>query len=242
MQQISLKTKPPKLSIGDRVAAAAYGAKAQWPAGFQLYPRGAPADGLFVVLHGHVILRSPVKGGRGFVSAIVMAGETFGAEGLALNGLYATSAQASGDVETLHLSAEQFRAFMREQPANAIALISQMMAERATLLERLQEMASLHVEDRLVASLIRLSQDVAYVGEDGMVRLDSHHHRLLCELVGATRESITLAISRMVMAGEAVRDGNEVIVDPVKLKDRFRAQHFDIGTEVEVAREVEVNA
>ncbi len=242
MQYTTLNSKPPKLSIGDRISAAAYGAKAQWPAGFQLYQRGAAADGIFVVLHGHVILRTPVKGGRGFVSSIVMAGETFGAEGLADKGVYATAAHASDDVETLHLSATQFRAYLREQPANAISLIGQVMAERATLLERLQEMASLHVEDRLVASLLRLSHDVAYVGEDGMLRLDSHHHRLLCEMVGATRESITLAVSRMIMAGEAVRDGNEVVVDPVKLRSRFAAQGFDSETDLEVVREVQMSA
>ena len=35
----------------DEVAPlGAYGAKANWPSGFQLYQRGAPADGVFIVL------------------------------------------------------------------------------------------------------------------------------------------------------------------------------------------------
>lgn len=238
MRHLTLKTKPPKLSIGDRVVAASYGAKAQWPAGFQLYQRGAPADGIFIVLHGHIVLRTPVKGGRGFVSTIAMAGETFGAEGLAYNGKYSTDASASDDAETLQITTEKFRALVREQPANAISLISQVMSERAILLERLQEMASLHVEDRLVASLLRLSHDVAFVREDGMLHLESQHHRLLCEMVGATRESITLAMSRMVMAGEATRDGNRVIVDPSKLQSRISSQRYDTTTPIEVVQEM----
>ena len=36
----------------------AYGARATWPSGFQLYQRGAAADGVFIVLDGHVVLRN----------------------------------------------------------------------------------------------------------------------------------------------------------------------------------------
>ena len=71
-----------------------------------------------------------MKGGRGFVSGIAMPGETFGAEGLAPRGCYVTDAKAAEGAETLHLGGEQFRAFLREQPAHAIALIGQIMAER----------------------------------------------------------------------------------------------------------------
>src|SRR5438132_146082 len=129
------KRKSPRLALGERIAISAFGAKAIWPSGFPLYQRGTVADGIFIVLRGHVVLRSPIKGGRGFVSAIAMAGETFGAEGIATNGVYATDANAAEGAETLHLGAAQFRAFVREQPAHAIALISQVMAERCALIE-----------------------------------------------------------------------------------------------------------
>ncbi len=232
------RQKVPKLSISDRVAATAYGAKAHWPSQFQLYQRGTQADGVFVVLHGHVVLRSPVKGGRGFVATVAMAGETFGAEGLASNGVYGTDANAADGAETLHMGASQFRAFVREQPANALALISQIMSERATLLERLQEMATMNVEERLIASLMRLSNDVAFTREDGSVRLESQHHRLMCEMVGATRESITLAMSRMLSAGEANRDGSAFIINPRILRERMRSTMFDTSSPLEVISEM----
>ena len=129
-----------------------------------------------------------MKGGRGFVSGMAMPGETFGAEGLAPRGVYVTDAKAADGVETLHLGGEQFRAFLREQPAHAISLIGQIMAERSTLLERLQELASLNVEDRLVSILLRLSEDTGFMVDDTTLRLNPAHHRLLCEMVGATRE------------------------------------------------------
>lgn len=234
------RRKPPKLSVSERIAACAYGAKAQWPSGFQLYQRGGPADGIFVVLHGHVVLRSPIKGGRGFVSAIAMAGETFGAEGLANNGIYATDANAADGAETLHLGATQFRAFVREQPAHALALVSQVMAERTALLERMQELAALNVEERLVSALLRLGDDVSFTSEEGLVRLESGHHRLLCEMVGATRESITLALSRMIASGAARRAGSTFLIDPRRLTERARTTMYDSVAPMPVARELQI--
>ena len=237
MVDLPPKRRTPRLALGERIAAGAYGAKATWPSGFSLYQRGTPADGVFVVLHGHVILRSPLKGGRGFVSAIAMSGETFGAEGLATNGVYATDATAAEGAETLHLGTAQFRAFVREQPAHAIALISQVMTERVALLERLQELAAMNVEDRVASSLLRLSDDAAFTLEDGSLKLESAHHRLLCEMVGATRESIALALSRMVNAGIAMRSGSSFVVNPRRLTERMHATRFDEQQMVEVVRE-----
>jgi CRP/FNR family transcriptional regulator, cyclic AMP receptor protein len=233
----AVKRKTPRLALGERIAASAYGAKATWPAGFPLYQRGATADGIFIVLHGHVVLRSPIKGGRGFVSAIAMSGETFGAEGLALNGMYATDANAAEGAETLHLGTTQFRAFVREQPAHAICLMAQVMAERAALLEKLQELAALNVEERLVSALLRLSDDAAFTLEDGSLKLESAHHRLLCEMVGATRESIALALSRMVSSGVAMRGGSTFIINPRRLAERLHSARFDNVTGVDVVRE-----
>ena len=219
--------RTPRLSLSERIAATQFGAKAHWPGGFEVYRSGTAADGIFIVLHGHVVLRSPMKGGRGFVSGVAMPGETFGAEGLAPRGCYVTDAKAADGVETLHLGSEQFRAFLREQPTHAISLIGQVMAERSTLLERLQELASLNVEDRLVSVLLRLSEDTGFMMDDTTLKLDPSHHRLLCEMVGATRESIALALSRMVSSGVASRTGSCFVIDTQQLTSRLHMTRYD---------------
>jgi CRP/FNR family transcriptional regulator len=233
----STARRTPRLSLSERIAVSQFGAKAHWPGGFEVYRSGTAADGVFVVLHGHIVLRTPMKGGRGFVSGMAMPGETFGAEGLAPRGCYVTDARAADGVETLHLGSEQFRAFMREQPAHAISLVGQIMAERSTLLERLQELASLNVEDRLVSVLIRLSEDTGFMVDDAMLKLDSSHHRLLCEMVGATRESIALALSRMVSGGVATRAGSCFVIDTQQLASRLHASRYDEQTPLPMTQE-----
>src|SRR6185369_5682730 len=146
----SMITGLARLPITEREVLAAYAARASWPAGFAIYQRGGPADGVFMVLRGRVVLRSRVRAGRGFVPWIATAGETFGSEGLFASARYPTDARADEESETHFLSSARFRAFVREQPQHALSLVAQLMAERAALLEKLRELTPLSVEQRLV--------------------------------------------------------------------------------------------
>src|SRR5512141_1882402 len=159
MQSSSSHKKLSRLGAESATVLASYGARATWPSSFQIYQKGTAADGLSVVLRGHVILRSRIRTGRGFVPAIVTPGETFGIEGVTSDAVYVTDAYASEDTETLFVSSAQFRAFVRENPGATIEVVGQLMNERALLLEKLHAMASQNVEQRLVSSLQRLAAD-----------------------------------------------------------------------------------
>jgi CRP/FNR family cyclic AMP-dependent transcriptional regulator len=226
-----------RLTPEEMLPIAAYGAKASWPSGFQLYQRGARADGLFIVLEGHVVLRNKIKVGRGFVPVIATAGQTFGSEGLSPEGHYVTDANAAEETTTMFLSGAQFRALVRERPAQTIPLLSQIMSERAYLLEKLHELAALNVDQRLMSTLTHLSADRSFTASDGRLKLENNHHRLLCEMVGATRESIALALSRLVSAGIAERKGMTFLIEPGSLGPTF-SENGDRNSAIQVAREL----
>lgn len=208
--EVTRREGPARLSAPERSALASYAAKASWPAGLAVYQRDATADGIFLVLRGRILLRSRVKGGRGYVPAIVTTGETFGSEGLTPGARYETDARTDDECETLHLSSACFRALMREQPALALALVGQAMAERSALLRRLHELATMSVEERLVAALWRIARADNVQLHDGRLALDASQYRLLCELVAATRESVSIVLNRLIGAGYAERDGGTV--------------------------------
>ena len=225
------------LTQDDIAAIGDYGAKAAWPAGFQIYQRGAVADGVFIVLEGHIVLRNKIKVGRGFVPVIATPGQTFGSEGLSANASYVTDANAAEETKTMFLSGQQFRAFVRERPAQTIPLLSQIMSERAFLLEKLHELAALNVDQRLISTLSHLSSDHTFTTADGRLKLDNNHHRLLCEMVGATRESITLALSRLVSAGIAERKGMTFLIEPNSLTNTL-GDYTTREVAIPVAREM----
>ena len=237
MHSITALKKSSRLSAESATVLASYGARTTWPSSFQIYQKGTSADGLSVVLRGHVILRNRIRSGRGFVPAIVTPGETFGIEGVTPEGTYVTDAYAADDTETLYISGAQFRAFVRENPGVALDLIGQLMSERTRLLEKLHSMASQNVEQRLVSSLHRLAADKSFLAADGRIRVELKHHRLLCEMVGATRESIALALGRLVGSGIAIRRGMAFLVAPAKLAAHIGAESADIETSLPLARE-----
>ena len=211
-----------RLSDAEREILTTYAARAAWPAGFAIYQRGAAADGVFAVTRGRIVLRSRVRAGRGFVPWIATPGETFGSEGLSQNARYATDARADEESETLFLSSARFRAFVREQPQHALVLMNQLMAERTSLLEKLRELTTLSVEQRLIATLVRMAGNDTFTREDGKIVLCTARYRLLCELVGATRESVSLVLGRLTGEGLVERKGtNLIIAPPVKLAERL---------------------
>jgi CRP-like cAMP-binding protein len=200
-----------RLPRDQREQIATYGARTSWPSGFTIYEQGAAADGIFVVLRGQIVLRNQVSAGRSFVPWVATVGETFGGEGLERDARYATHARAEEESETLHLSTTRFSALLREQPALALALIRQVMTERTLLLQKFGQYATLTVEQRLIAALIRMAQSrepaAVHVGASAVVP-----RRLLGELVGATRESISLVLGRLTAEGLVQRDGNGLMI------------------------------
>lgn len=193
-------------------AIASYGARTMWPAGFSIYEDGAPADGLFIVLRGQVVLRSPVSTGRCFVPWVATPGETFGGEGLEAGTHHAHQARAEEESETLHLTTSRVSALMREQPATALALLRQVMLERTELLDKFAQHATLTVEQRLVVALVRLAQSrLPADAVDGNLPV-AVSRRLLGELVGATRESISLVLGRLAADGLIRRDGSALTI------------------------------
>jgi CRP-like cAMP-binding protein len=140
---------------------------------------------------------------------------------------YATDARADEESETLFLSSARFRAFVREQPQHSLALINQLMSERSALLDKLRELTTLSVEQRLIATLVRMANNNTFTREDGRISLCTSRYRLLCELVGATRESVSLVLGRLTGEGLIEREGTTLLVSPAQLVDRLEAGVLD---------------
>ena len=108
------------------------------------------------------------------------------------------------------------------------------MSERAYLLEKLHELAALNVDQRLISSFPS-QRDRTFTTETE-AQADNSHHRLLCEMVGATRESIALALSRLVSAGIAERDGMTFLIQPGSLTSRLA--NGNTGSSIPVTTEM----
>lgn len=219
---VAISRPPSRLSPDDRDAIGAFAARATWPSGFVVYERGTRADGIFIVLRGHIVLRSKLKNGRGFVPTIVGPDETFGCEGLAPGGSYSADAVADEECETLFLGSKRVRHLMRERPEHGMALVGQIASERTFLVERLHEVATLSVEQRLIAALVRFEDSGTFTAPDGRLELTPARYRILCEYVGATRESVSAVLGRLANEELVDRHDGTMYVAPLpQLIERF---------------------
>jgi hypothetical protein len=61
-----------------------------------------------------------------------------------------------------------------------------------------------------------------FTEEDGRIVLCTARYRLLCELVGATRESVSLVLGRLAAEGLVERKGTTLIISsPARLADHL---------------------
>jgi hypothetical protein len=70
------------------------------------------------------------------------------------------------------------------------------------------------VEQRIVSALRRMAAHDSFTRDDGRIELCSAQYRLLCELVGATRESVSLVLGRLTGEGLVERSGSTLYVTP----------------------------
>jgi len=67
-----------------------------------------------------------------------------------------------------------------------------------------------------------------FTTDDGRIALGGAQYKLLCELVGATRESVSLVLTRLVAEGLAEREGSTIYVSPVgALAERLDGARLD---------------
>jgi CRP-like cAMP-binding protein len=230
-----------------RAALAAYGAKATWAGGLHHLPARHPRRRPVRRAERPRRAAQPREGRARLRPRLAAPGETFGAEGLTPRASYATDARAEDASETLHVSGAALRSFLREQPPHGQAVLGQVMAERSEMLEKLRELATLSVEERLIASMVRLAERAPAVRTDRAVDpvtgaaplvLGANEYRLLCELVGATRESVSLVFTRLAAAGLVERDGAHYTVpDVAALSQRLGAVWQEADATVPVSRE-----
>jgi hypothetical protein len=71
------------------------------------------------------------------------------------------------------------------------------------------------VEQRVVATLSRMAQSPGLVSDGGRIALGASQYRLLCEMVGATRESVSLVLNRLASDGLAERQGGGFVIAPI---------------------------
>ena len=164
--------------------------------GERLFSKGDVASGMYVVVHGEIMLitRSPVRGQR--LSGVVGHGRSFGEPVMFLERPAVVDAEAADDALVLHLPKEAIFAEVERSPRFARRIIASLSQRVESLVHELDRQALGSGRARLIDYLVRRAGDqpgprlVTLPATKAAVASQlnltpEHFSRLLHELAGA---------------------------------------------------------
>jgi CRP/FNR family transcriptional regulator, cyclic AMP receptor protein len=161
-----------------------------------IYRQGEPARDIFCVLDGQVTIARDSPDGATITTAVMSAGEFFGA---ALSGIAKSedTAKAKGAVSVWRAPIEEFRRLLQHHPDISWEFVSSLARRQRQMERRIEGFAFKRVEARLAETFRELSGGFAMRCEHGF----GQHLRLsqqeLADLVGASRPVVSTILNRL---------------------------------------------
>lgn len=166
-----------------------------------LFAQGAPADSCHVLLSGRIrIAQSGPEGGQVIVR-FVGPGETFGTVALFTDRRY--PAEASAVINSVEISWPEptLLELIHRHPRIALNLVSLVGARLREVQERLRELATQRVDQRVAHALLRLADQGAGSGKDGAVIEFPLTRQDVAQMCGATLYTVSRVLTAWEKAG-----------------------------------------
>lgn len=176
-----------------------------------IFWEGDPAEWFYVVIEGQVKVIKHSTQGKEFIIAFFGSGEMFGEVAVFENKPYPASAQASVKTIVLGIRREDFLSFLASRPQIALMIISILGGRLREAQNRLRDLASERVEQRLASTLLMLSLKLGPTLP--------FTRQELADMTGTTTETAIRVMSRFKESGiiRSVR-GKVTIIDKDKLR------------------------
>ena len=162
-----------------------------------VYRPGAPQDAIYLIVNGGIKVSKSNGKDVQFILDIYGSGEIIGEESLILGGSHDTEARPLEQATLIRLDAKVVNRLMEENPRFARACLT-LTAERARLYrEKMEELIFKQVPDRLSLALLKLVRCFGRREKQGTLIAARITHQDLADYIGASRETVSLALGQM---------------------------------------------
>ncbi|HWB98853.1 MAG TPA: Crp/Fnr family transcriptional regulator [Bryobacteraceae bacterium] len=167
----------------------------EWRRGQTIYDQEHPSGAIHLVMSGRVKVTIPGENRCRIVVDIYAADEMFGEASFL--GLPARKENAEAMERTVLMSwtTDEIEDYIQSSPKLGLALIQMMVGRCVDFEARLQSMALDKTPERIARSLLRFTERVGVLEEDGSMRIPPLTHQLLSEYVGTSREIVTFQMN-----------------------------------------------
>jgi CRP/FNR family transcriptional regulator, cyclic AMP receptor protein len=210
-------TPPARTFLGglnpqERAAFDAAGHTRRFADGETIMRQGDPAAGVLAIVSGRVKVSMIGAGSRQVVLQFPGSGALIGELAALSGGTRAATVTAVGDVETLALSAVDFRRFISGHPRVAGLVVEHVTSLLAEADRQLVDMATRDVTGRVAARLLELA-DQADPGPQNKVRISlALTQDELAAWTGASREAVAKVLQQLRELGWVQTGRREITV------------------------------
>ena len=180
----------------------------RWIFGRPRPPELVVQDRLYVVREGRLALLERGASGHRVMVAVLDAGAIYST----LGDVVAPELDALEDAAVSPIPGEALAALVHREPQLARNLAAAFSERIAMLRATAAVLAEMRVEDRLLARVLQLAEGFGTATPRGAVLDLGLTHAQWGLLVGAARESVTLALGRLRSRGELIVEGRTITV------------------------------
>ena len=176
------------------------------------YHADDPAEVLFVLKEGEVILSRVNEDGKRLITATLEAGTIFGEMPILGQRLQNSQAEALTECLICSLSRRDVISLINKYPVVAVRFAEVLSMRLESAEERLEEMAFNGLRERLASLLLRLADETDWRG-NLMIKGLTHQH--LAEILGSYRETITATLNEFKADGLIETGRKKIIITDV---------------------------
>ena len=167
----------------------------RYKTGHTIFAEGAEADAFFLLLDGYVRAVRITEDGDQVVALHVSSGQMFGIARAIGKTTYPASAIAAAECLVLAWPMSKWDAFIQDYPRFASETYSTVGRRLGELNDRIVEMSTLHVEQRVANSILRLVRQAGRKTEKG-IEIDFPVTRQdVAEMAGTTLHTVSRLLS-----------------------------------------------
>ena len=153
-----------------------------------------PAEVLFILKIGEVVLSRTNEGGKRLITATLTAGTVFGEMPILGQRLQHSDAEALTECLICSMSRRDVISLIDRYPIVGLRIAEVLSSRLESAEDRLQEMAFQGVRERLAALLLRLADETDWRG-NLVIKGLTHQH--LAEILGTYRETVTATLNEL---------------------------------------------
>jgi CRP/FNR family transcriptional regulator len=179
------------------------------------YAPGDKSEALFMLKKGKVRIYKVTPDGWDFTLAVVEAGTMFGEMSLTAQRMREAYAEATEPSDICVLRREDLERMVRSNPDVGLAMMGVLSERLRACEERLEDIGLKDVPARLASLVLQLVETEGVMTPEGPSIPTHYTHRQLASMVGASRESVTRAFTKLQRGGALALKGRRIYVKDV---------------------------